>query len=78
VHNRVVVEQLESFLDPTAAHLEEKYARFVQQSGLFAERLTAEKQHYQAVSEVRLKELSAKLGAAGPLSKVIIAERDRH
>jgi predicted HicB family RNase H-like nuclease len=75
---QVVVEQLESLLEPTAANLEEKYARFVQQSGLFVERLTAEKQHYQAVSEARLQELSAKLGAAGPLSEVIIAERDRH
>ena len=71
---QVVVEQLESFLDPTAAHLEEKYARFVQQSGPFVERLTAEKQHYQAVSEVRLKELSAKLGAAGPLSESLRSE----
>jgi len=74
---QVVVEQLESILEPAAANLEERYARFFQESGLFVERLTAEKQPYQAVSEARLKELSAKLGAAGPLSEVIIAERDR-
>jgi hypothetical protein len=32
----------------------------------------------QAVSEERLKELAAKLGAAGPLSDVIVAERGRN
>ena len=74
---QVVVEQLESLLESTAANLEERYARFVQQSGLFVERLAEEKQRYQAVSEERLKELAAKLGAAGPLSHVIVAERGR-
>jgi hypothetical protein len=74
---QVAVEQLESLLEPAAEHLEETYERFFQQSGLFVERLAEEKQRYQAVSEERLKELAAKLGAAGPLSDVIIAERDR-
>ena len=74
---QVAVEQLESLLGPAAENLEEKYARFFQQSGLFIERLAEEKPRYQAVSEERLKELAAKLGAAGPLSEVIIAERDR-
>ena len=75
---QVAVEQLESLLEPAAENLAEKYARFFQQSGLFVERLTEEKQRYQAVSEARLKELAAKLGTAGPLSEVIIAERDRN
>ena len=75
---QVAVEQLESLLKPAAENLEEKYARFFQQSGLFVERPAEEKQRYQAVSEARLKELAAKLGAAGPLSEVIVAERDRH
>jgi predicted transcriptional regulator len=74
---QVAVEQLESLLEPAAEHLAETYERFFQQSGLFVERLAEEKQRYQAVSEERLKELAAKLGAAGPLSDVIIAERDR-
>jgi hypothetical protein len=74
---QVAVEQLESLLEPAAENLEERYARFFQQSGLFVERLVEEKQRYQAVSEERLKELATKLGAAGPLSEVIIAERDR-
>src|SRR2546426_8121903 len=73
---QVAVEQLESLLEPAAKNLEEKYARFFQQSGLFVERLAEEKQRYQAVSEERLKELAGKLGAAGPLSEVIVAERD--
>ena len=75
---QVAVEQLESLLEPAAENLEEKYERFFQQSGLFVERLAAEKQRYPAVPEERLKELAAKLGAAGPLSEVIVAERDRH
>ena len=61
---QVAVEQLESLLEPAAEKLEEKYARFFQQSGLFVERLAEEKQHSQTVSETRLKELAAKLGAA--------------
>ncbi|HEY5866384.1 MAG TPA: hypothetical protein VI542_12695 [Candidatus Tectomicrobia bacterium] len=75
---QVAVEQLESLLEPAVEKLEEKYMRFFQQSGLFAERLVEEQQRYQAVSEERLKELAAKLGAAGPLSAVIVAERDGH
>jgi predicted transcriptional regulator len=75
---QVVVEQLESLLEPAAENLEEKYARFFQQSGLFVERLAEEQQRYQAVSEERLQELAAKLGAAEPLSEVIVAERDGH
>lgn len=75
---QVAVEQLESLLEPAAENLAEKYAQFFQQSGLFVERLAEEKQRYQAVSEARWKELAAKLGAAGPLSDVIIAGRDRN
>ncbi len=76
---QVAVEQLESLLAPPATeNLEEKYAQFFQQSGLFVERLAEEQQRYQAVSEERLKELAAKLGAAGPLSEVIVAERGRN
>jgi hypothetical protein len=69
---------LESLLEPAAESLEDKYERFFQQSGLFVERLAEEQQRYQAVSEERLKELAAKLGAAGPLSEVIVAERGRN
>ena len=72
---QVAVEQLTSLLEPAEENLEEKYERFFQQSSLFVERVTEEKQRYQAVSEERLKELAAKLGAAGPLSEVIVAER---
>jgi predicted transcriptional regulator len=75
---QVAVEQLESLLETAVEDLEAQYERFFQQSGLFVERLAAERQRYQTVSPERLKELAAKLGAAGPLSEVIIAERDRH
>jgi hypothetical protein len=75
---QVAVEQLESLLAPAAENLEKKYARFFQQSGLFAERLAEEKPRYQVVSEARLQELAAKLGAAGPLSEVIVAERGQN
>ena len=47
---QVAVEHLESLLEPPAENLEERYARFFQQSGLFVERLAEEKQRYQAVS----------------------------
>ena len=76
---QVCIEQLASLLlEPAGEDLEEKYERFFHQSGLFVQRRAAEKQHYQALSEERLKELAAKLGAAGPLSEVIIAERGRN
>jgi predicted transcriptional regulator len=74
---QVAVELLASLLGPAAENLEEKYERFFQQSGLFVKRLAEEKPRYQAVSEERLKELAAKLGAAGPLSEVMVAERGR-
>jgi hypothetical protein len=75
---QVCVEQLASLLlEPVGENLEGKYERFFQQSGLFIERSAEEKQRYHPVSEDRLKELAAKLGAAGPLSKVIVAERGR-
>jgi hypothetical protein len=75
---QVAVEQLESLLTLAAESREEKYARFFQQSGLFAERLAEEQQRYQAVSAERLQELAVKLGTAGPLSEVIVTERERH
>ena len=75
---QVAVEQLESLLEQAAENLEKKYAQFFQRSGLFVERLAEEKPRYQAVSEARLKELAAKLGAAGPLSAVIVAERGQN
>jgi predicted transcriptional regulator len=75
---QVAVEQLESLLASAAENLEKKYEWFFQQSGLFVERLSEERQHSQTISETQLKELAAKLGAAGPLSEVIIEERGRH
>jgi hypothetical protein len=74
----MIVEQLESLLAPAVDNLEEKYARFFQQSGLFVEQLGEGQSRYQAVSEARLKELAVKLGAAGPLSEIIIAERGQN
>jgi predicted transcriptional regulator len=75
---QVIVEQLESLLAAAVDNLEEKYARFFQQSGLFVEQLREGQSRYQAVSEARLKELAVKLGAAGPLSEIIIAERGQN
>jgi len=74
---QVAIEQLEALLEPATENLEEQYERFFQQSGLFVERRAEDKPRYQAVSEKRLKELAAKLGAAGLLSEVIVAERGR-
>jgi hypothetical protein len=73
----VAIEHLERILEPTTENLEGQYERFLQQSGPFAEQPAEGKPRYQAAPEERLKELTAKPGAVGPLSKVIIAERDR-
>jgi len=72
---QVALERLASLLEPPAETLKEKYDRFFKESGLFVETPEEEKKRYQPVSEERLKELAAKLGAAGPLSEVIIEER---
>jgi hypothetical protein len=74
---KLTVEPVEStgvLLSP-GKNLQEQYERFFKESGLFIEVSEEEKQRYQPVSEERLKELAAKLGAAGPLSEVIIEER---
>jgi hypothetical protein len=76
---QVCVEQLAALLlEPAEENLGAKYERFFQQGGLFVERSAEEKQRYHPVSEDHLKELAAKLGAAGPLSEVIVAERGRN
>jgi predicted transcriptional regulator len=72
---QVTLEQLASVLEATEASMDEQYERFVRESGLFVEFSEEEKRRYQPVSEQRLKELGAKLAAAGPLSEVIIEER---
>lgn len=73
----VALEQLTSLLEPPKENLDERYNRFFKESGLFIEVREEDKQHYSLASEERLKELAAKLGAAGPLSDVIIEERGR-
>jgi hypothetical protein len=45
------------------------------ESGLFVQVPEEEKRRYQPMPEDQLEELAAKLGAAGPLSEVIIEER---
>jgi hypothetical protein len=54
---------------------EARYQRLLDESGLFVKISEEEKRRYQPVSDERLKELGDKLGAAGPLSEVIIEER---
>jgi hypothetical protein len=72
---QLAVEQLESAVAPAAMTLQERYERFIKESGLFVEVPEEVKRRYQPVSEKRRRELAAKLGAAGPLSEVIIQER---
>jgi len=74
---QVALERLASLLEPPTENLQEQYERFFKESGLFIEVPEEEKRRYQPVSEERLRELAAKLGAAGPLSEVIIEERER-
>jgi hypothetical protein len=54
---------------------EAKYQRALDESGLFVKISEEEKRRYQPVSEERRRELADQLGAAGPLSQVIIEER---
>jgi hypothetical protein len=71
----VALEQLGSLAVPSEETPEERYERFFRESGLFRQAPEAEKQRDYPLSEAELKEVAARLGAAGPLSEVIIAER---
>jgi DnaJ-domain-containing protein 1 len=72
---QLAVEQLESAVTPPVETLEERYERFFKESGLFVQVSEAVKRRYQPMSEEELQKLAAKLGAAGPLSEVIVEER---
>jgi hypothetical protein len=74
---QLAVEQLQSAVAPAAPSLQERYDRFIKESGLFVEVPDEVKRRYQPMSEEKLRELAAKLGAAGPLSEVIIEERGK-
>ena len=71
----VAVEQLQSLPEPEAETLEERYERFYSDSNLFVQVSEEEKARYAPVPEDRLEAIGRKLGAAGPLSEVIIEER---
>jgi len=72
---QLVLEHLTSLFEPLRENLKKRYEQFFKESRLFVEVSKEEKSQCQPVSEARLKELAAKLGAAGPLSEVIIEER---
>jgi hypothetical protein len=72
---QVALEQLTSVIESAAETLEEPYERFFRESGLFVEAPAEHERPDPPLSEEHLKELAAKLGAAGPLSEVIIEER---
>jgi histone H3/H4 len=74
---QVAVDQLEAAVEPSPEDLKERYDRFIKESGLFVEVPDEVKRRYQPMSEEKLRELAAKLGAAGPLSEVIIEERGK-
>jgi hypothetical protein len=74
---QLIVEQLAAVSEPAGESLADRYERFIKESGLFRQVSEEEKRRYIPVSEKRLLELAAKLGEAGPLSEVIIADRKR-
>jgi hypothetical protein len=74
---QVALEQLASALETSTESLEERYQRFFRESGLFVEAPEEHERPCAPLSEERLKELAVKLGAAGPLSEVIIEERGK-
>jgi hypothetical protein len=71
----VALELLASADQSPRDNLDPRYQQFLDESGLFVKFSEEEKRRYQPVSEERLKELADKIGAAGPLSEVIIEER---
>lgn len=72
---QLILEQLSSLVEPLERNLKNQYEQFFKESKLFVEVSEEEKSRYQPIPEARLKELAAKLGAVGPLSKVIMEER---
>jgi len=74
---QVALEQLASVLGSAAESLEGRYERFFRESGLFVEAPAEHERPSPPLSEEQLDELAAKLGAAGPLSEVIIEERGK-
>lgn len=75
---QVALEQLTAVLEPSPQSLDGQYEQFVTESGLFVQVPDDARRRHRPASEARLKELAAKLGAAGPLSEVIIEERGKH
>src|SRR5439155_12154547 len=74
---QVALEELTAVRERFTESLDERYERFFRESGLFVEIPEEEKKRHHPLSESALKKLAAKLGAAGPLSEVIIAERGK-
>jgi len=74
---QVALEQLASARERFQESLAKKYERFIKESGLFVQVSEEEKKRYRPVPEDELRRLADKLGAAGPLSEVIIEERGK-
>jgi hypothetical protein len=72
---QIALERLEAAVEPAEETLEERYERFFAESGLFVQVPDEVKRRHRPISEERLKELADKLGAAGPLSEVVIEDR---
>lgn len=69
----VAVERLATVIPEGG--LAERYKRFVAESGLFTPAPEAARTGRRLLTDAELARLAAKLGAAGPLSEVIIEER---
>lgn len=68
----IALEQLASLVGRPARDEAQLYEDFIRHSGLFA---GAGDRRASGVPDSRMADLAAKLGAAGPLSEVIIADR---
>ena len=71
----VVVEQLCSLLPPAEEGLEERYKRWVKESGLFIQVSEEEKKRYPPPTDEEREQLAQKLSVGKPLSEIIIEER---
>ncbi|MBM4044121.1 MAG: ribbon-helix-helix protein, CopG family [Planctomycetes bacterium] len=72
---QLILEYLASLLQPPPKLLQERYDRFLAESGLFVQMTEADKRRYAAASEDEREELARKFGQGTPLSQTIMEDR---
>jgi hypothetical protein len=75
---QLALERLAAPAEPSPEEMATRYDRFIRESGLFHIPSEEEKRRYEPVPEEELRRLAARLGAAGPLSAIIMEERGEY